>query len=256
MQTMFMKPTVCAAFGAAAMLLAGTAQAAGVPGQGTWETTLQPRDLNGDSVADAFYDTTLDVTWLRDAKGKGPMNWDAANTWAAGLDVYGVKGWRLPTMIDIGKPGCNFSLSGGKDCGYNVLTKSGDLTKYEKGQKVYSEMAHLFYVTLGNKAYYAPGTGDWPQPGWGLSNTGSFQNMQSSAYWAGLEYARAPDSAAWIFWTYSGSQIGYGKDWTYYALAVRNGDVAMVPEAQTYALLMFGLTGLAVVARRRGLVWR
>ena len=45
-----------------------TAQAAPVSGQGTWETTLQGRDLDGDlSTAEAYYDITLDVTWLADA---------------------------------------------------------------------------------------------------------------------------------------------------------------------------------------------
>jgi hypothetical protein len=38
-----------------------------VPGQGTWQTTLQARDLDGDGQIDAFYDTVLNITWLRDA---------------------------------------------------------------------------------------------------------------------------------------------------------------------------------------------
>lgn len=39
--------------------------AAAVTGQGTWETTLQARDLDGNGVTDAFYDTSLDITWAR-----------------------------------------------------------------------------------------------------------------------------------------------------------------------------------------------
>ena len=65
MESKGMRRAVFGAVGAAAMLLAGAAQAAGVPGQGTWETTLQARDLNGDSVTDTFYDTALNITWLR-----------------------------------------------------------------------------------------------------------------------------------------------------------------------------------------------
>ena len=38
-----------------------------VPGQGTWETTLQARNLDGDTTTDAFYDTALSITWLRNA---------------------------------------------------------------------------------------------------------------------------------------------------------------------------------------------
>ena len=41
------------------------------------------------------------------------------------------------------------------------------------------------------------------------------------------------------------------SDLGFYALAVRPGDVAVVPEPQTYALLMLGLTGLAVARRQR-----
>jgi len=30
------------------------------------------------------------------------MTWDAANIWAANLNVNGVTGWRLPMMLDTG----------------------------------------------------------------------------------------------------------------------------------------------------------
>jgi hypothetical protein len=248
---MFMK---CAAFGATALMFAGTAQAAGLPGQGTWKTTLLPRDLNGDSVADAFYDTTLDLTWLRNANANGVERWNAAKAWAAGLDVYGVKGWRLPTLIDTGPVGCDISYVGGTDCGYNVQTKSGDPTKYEPGQTVYSEMAHLFFVTLANKAYCAPGgCMNGPQPGWGLTNTGDFQNMGPVDYWSGLEYEYPPDptSIAWKFDANFGYQFYAGKVSLLYAMAVHPGDVPAVPEPQAYAMLLLGLGAVLVVARRR-----
>jgi hypothetical protein len=50
-----------------ALLPLGAALAAGVPGQGTWETTLQSRDINHDGTVDAFCDTVLNVTWLANA---------------------------------------------------------------------------------------------------------------------------------------------------------------------------------------------
>jgi hypothetical protein len=44
-----------------------SAQAVGVSGQGTWETTLQGRDLDGNAATyEAYYYTTLDITWLAD----------------------------------------------------------------------------------------------------------------------------------------------------------------------------------------------
>jgi hypothetical protein len=121
---------------ATALLLCGTAaQAAPVSGQGTWETTLKARDLDGDGAADAFYDTELNVTWLRNANANGLMAWDSAKTWANNLVVGGFGGWRLPFVVDTGMPGCDFSNFGGTDCGYNVQTKSG--------ATVHSELAHL-----------------------------------------------------------------------------------------------------------------
>ncbi len=49
----------------------------------------------------------------------------------------------------------------------------------------------------------------------------------------------------------SGYQIYVGVDYPGYAMAVRAGDVAAIPEPQTYALMLAGLAGLALVARRR-----
>jgi hypothetical protein len=237
-----------------AVSLLGAAQAAGVPDQGIWTRSLQARELDGNLAngPEAFYDTTLDITWLANASQNGSMSWDAATTWASNLSVAGVTGWRLPTVIDTGAAGCQWSHAGGTDCGYNVQTKSGLPTKYQAGQTVYSEMAHLFYVTLGNNASYAPGTGE-PQDDWGLTNTGGFENLQSFGYWSGTTYA--PDSIfAWSFYSLDGYQNGIGRHLNLYALAVRPGDVAVaVPEPQTWALTLLGLTGVLLARRRRAL---
>ncbi len=82
---------------------------------------------------------------------------------------------------------CDWSVKGGTSCGYNPLSDK------DNG----SEMAHLFFQSLGNKSYYVPGT-TTVQAGWGLSNTGHFKNLQSFDYWSGTEYA--PNSlSAWAF---------------------------------------------------------
>ena len=104
------------------MLATGVAQADGVSGQGTWETTLLPRDLDGNAAngPDAFYDTVLDITWLRDANVNGVMSWDTAMTWADTLVVGGVGGWRLPKVTPVNGTSFQyrFSNNGSTDYGY------------------------------------------------------------------------------------------------------------------------------------------
>jgi hypothetical protein len=229
-----------AALAIAASMWTFPASAVSVPGQGTWQSTLLARDLNGDATTDAFYDTSLNVTWLRDANVNGRMNWIAANTWAGNLNVGGITGWRLPTMVDTGTSGCNFSFTG-TDCGYNVQTKNGST--------VYSEMAHLFYVTLGNTADVNT-LGIEPQAGSGLTNTGNFQNLQSGHYWFGLELAPFTGNA-WVFDTSVGSQASGGKFNALFGLAVRPGDVAAVPEPESWALMLAGALMVAGSSRSR-----
>jgi hypothetical protein len=196
-------------------VLSTSAYAVGVSGQGTWETTLQPRDLDGNlSTAEAYYDTALNITWLADANYAGTtddtrMDWATANNWAKNLNIHGTSGWRLPTVTDTGAPGCDFSYSG-TDCGYNVDPATG-------------EMAHMFYVTLGNTAYYDT-SGNFPQADYGLSNTGPFSNIQRD-YWSATE---EDDNRAWgdSFNDDTPSRQDVGpKSYQSYAWAVHSGDV-------------------------------
>jgi hypothetical protein len=169
------------------------------------------------------------------------MNWAGAQAWAANLDLHGTTDWRLPTMIDTGAPGCDWSYWG-TDCGYSVQTISQD------GQTIFSEMAHLFHVSLGNKAYHDT-SGD---PPWGLTNTGGFRNLQAWGCWYGLAYAPAPELGAWHFNNSYGLQSYFDQVDEIYAVAVHPGDVAAaVPEPQTSALLLIGLAGVLAAARRR-----
>lgn len=108
-------------------------------------------------------------------------------------------------------------------------------------------------------------TGDGPQPAgaanqfrsiWtdagssyaGLSS--KFDGVQSYEYWSGTEYAPSP-SFAWYFYTFGGSQSTGPKGDGLYAVAVLPGDVALIPEPQTWAMLMMGLGVVTVALRRR-----
>ncbi len=253
------------------------AQAGPVSGQGTWETTLQGRDINGNPVpllvsgapnpAMVFvYDTVLNLTWLANwnygagssfddgfSTTDGRMTWSSAMAWAAALDINGFGGWSLPSVLDIYPPGCSFSFASGTECGYNVY--SGE------AQRRGSPLAHMFYDTLGNLAYCPPGNSSHascygpgvPQPGWGLTNTGPFSNMQVFAYWSGTVYDTERSGDSWYFETFEGSQFHWSQLWEFNAVAVRPGDVfaGSVPEPGSLAMLVAALGALAVARRRR-----
>ncbi len=232
-----------AALLAAALGAASIANAAAVSGQGTWETTLQGRDLDGNlATAEAYYDTALGMTWLADANhAAGRMDWYEANSWVGTLSFSGIGGWRLPTWTDLGAFDCNHSLSG-TDCGFNVDLASG-------------EMAHMFYATLGNLAYYdTSGTG--AQPGWGLGNSGPFANLQAFRYWTSETYPGNVYSAIHFDFDtgeqYVTAKTALGDAADQYAWAVHSGDVGVpIPEPGTAWLRAAGLAALSVAARRR-----
>lgn len=223
---------------------------------GSAHAALQGRDLDGNaSTFEAYYDTALNITWLANANAgagsayddvgalndtttDGKMSWVNATAWAGNLSIADAinnityDNWRLPTVIDTGLPGCDYAYSG-TDCGYNVDTATG-------------EMAHLFYQELGNKAAF--GETGLSYPYFGLGNTEPFINLQAEKYWAGVEYVIGSGEAGY-FNFYTGGQLYGSVDYGMYALAISPGDVAAVPETDTWIMLLAGL-GLVSVATK------
>ncbi|MHB8741525.1 MAG: hypothetical protein ACYC9L_00215 [Sulfuricaulis sp.] len=217
----------------------------------------------------AYYDTVLNITWLADANaavgstydtympGTGLMTWSQANTWAAGLTVDGVTGWRLPTVNPVNGSSFNpgWSYNGSTDYGFNV-SAPGTIYAGSTG----SEMAYLFYNTLGNKADCST-AGICPQPGGGLTNTGPFSNVQFG-YWSASLYG---SGYAWDFnfndngpsdqpgSFNAGEQAVSNEAYPNLpAWAVHSGDVGMstVPVPAAVWLFGSGLLGLIGVTRR------
>ena len=214
-----------------------------------------------------IYDTDLNITWLADANyaqtsghdADGLMTWGAANSWAAGLNINGITGWRLPTTNPIDGTTADdvyVSYIGAEDRGHNV---SAPGTLYAGSTA--SEMAHMFYNTLGNKSICDPATpvdSCVAQAGYGLTNTGPFSNVQSNVYWSDTGFTtESPTNAVykWRFDTSDGSQFEHYIGTSFYAWAVHSGDVAAasvpaVPVPAAVWLFGSGLVGLFGLARR------
>ncbi len=211
-----------------------------------------------------LYDTVLNVTWLQDANyaktsgydADGRMTWSQANTWANNLSYGGFSGWRLARNTP--GNGATFNLSGvttdgTTDVGYNITG-------------TFSELSYMYYVNLGLKGgVNTDGTsrsdsgvlGDGSLGG--QKDVGLVKNLQNNGYWSGTAY---PEPGSFVplafafggFYVFGyGAQYGANQDISYYAWAVRPGDVgvAAVPVPGSVALLAGGLALVGVVSRRR-----
>lgn len=183
---------------------------------GAAQAALEGRDLDGNSVIDAYYDTDLNITWLRNANVNGATTWSAAVTWAANYSFGGYSDWRLPTSDT-----CN---------GYNCTG---------------SEMGHLWYVEQGNGAGSAPNFGSF-------QNVQG--NFSGSGYWSGTVNPGNPTDAL-FFYENTGLQSSGDHANRFYSMAVRDGDIASipsaVPEPETYALMLAGLAVMRLLGKKK-----
>ena len=130
-----------------------------------------------DSLGNSLiYDDDLNITWYDFSNAVN--TWQNQANWANTLSInFGgaiYDDWRLPSAVD--HPSYVVGYDSTTTAGWNITS---------------SEMGHLFYTELGNKGYCNT-SGNCPQSGWGLTNTGNFLNLQQHLYWSGTEYAAGP----------------------------------------------------------------
>jgi hypothetical protein len=180
-----------------------------------------------------IYDTDRNITWLQDANyamtsgydSDGRMNWQNANALVNNLIVHDsirnvdYSDWRLPS----GESGCSYMW----DCNYG-------------------EIGHLFFDEVGAKR------GSSIFSARNKSNLNLFSNLQEYVYWTNLTDNRYPtyDPGAIGFDFYNGTQSDFWQRNDFYVLAVRDGDVAAIPEPETYIMLLAGLGLMGFIARR------
>ncbi len=190
-----------------------------------------------------IYDDALDITWLQDASyaktsgydSDGRMIWSDAVTWADQLAYGGFDDWRLPHTLPVN--GSSYDMSGSfdgsTDNAYNITSPN-------------SEMAHLYYVTLGNSGYYD--TNGVFQIEFEDKNWGPFSGVVWGEYWSSTDDG---GEGAWLFVMADGWQTtGYNQD-DRYTWAVHDGDIGAVPIPSAVWLFGSGLLGLIGIARRK-----
>jgi hypothetical protein len=172
---------------------------------------------NGNNL---IYDTDLNITWYN--PNIGNMTWDQANIWITSLNTLqmgGVTGWRLPSIVDI------FG---------NNPTSTRNIAE--------SEMRQLYYQLqqLGNTA-----------------RSELFPNLQPFNYWSSADDPYARDLRAFAFNFGSGIH-GYGSkvDGTLFAvLAVYSGNVTAVSNTPVpSAILLLGPGLVSIIAMKRKFV--
>ena len=174
----------------------------------------------------------------------GTATWSNVNGWVNNLEINGISGWRLPTALDTGPVGKDYSHSG-TDTGYNVQTTDNTT--------IYSEMASLYYDTLGNIAAIDV-NGNTPVGFDGTYNSGPFTDFGNIAsYWVASATDPTSVDSAWVFAVNgsSGAQVDPYNYGSFAAMVVHDGDINAVPVPAAAWLFGSALVWLAGIKRKK-----
>jgi hypothetical protein len=173
------------------------------------------------------------------------MDWASANTWAANLNYSGLTGWRLASNTPVNGIYnlTNRTNNGTTDWGFNITSPN-------------SELAYMYYINLNLKGMFSPTGalqsnsgifGNGNRLAFGQNNVGLVNNLQAYMYWSGTQLG----SSSWSFDTIGGSQQFGPQTDTFFAWAVRSGDISAVPVPAAVWLFGSGLIGLSGFTRKR-----
>ena len=227
---------------------------------GSAGAALHGRNLDADtSTFEAYYDDVLNITWMANASLSLTESFGVPGSFDLGIErstafawidamnaahYLGFADWRLPATRPIN--GSDYVLElrgdGSSDVGAGM---SAPGTPYAGSTA--SEMAHLYYVTLGNLPGLDVSANPTPCFITGLAdclvNPGPFDIRldRQPYFWSGTT---TPDGYAFAFDFGRGLQAAANTPGHAFAWAVRDGDVAAIPEPETWALLVAGLVAI------------